>query len=296
MIYSADLGELESTGTRSGLFDDRWAFTSRSSALNFGSAAALAAASRALAGYNDTLADECLEVALRVWSEEQAKDEPDLFRHGNTTGGPLATEELRAAIELLVTTGDDEYAARIREYLPEIGSQFPFHATIAVRALPYMDEEFVARVREFTLAYRERLDEIAGQNPFGVLITEGGWAGNGAVIGMANTNYYLHQAFPDIIGREDVFAGLNYIFGTHPGSDISFVSGVGAQSKKVAYGMNRADYSFIAGGIVPGVLILKPDFPENKEDWPFLWGENEYVIPMGAIFLFLAHAVADLLG
>ena len=58
--------------------------------------------------------------------------------------------------------------------------------------------------------------------------------------------------------------------------------------------MNRADYSFIAGGVVPGVLILKPDFPENKEDWPFLWGENEYVINVGASYLFLANAVNEL--
>ncbi|MCB0599504.1 MAG: hypothetical protein KDD28_35880, partial [Phaeodactylibacter sp.] len=74
-----------------------------------------------------------------------------------------------------------------------------------------------------------------------------------------------------------------------------FVSGVGTVSKKVAYGTNRADFSFIAGGIVPGVLILQPDFPENKEDWPFLWGENEYVISVGSSYLYLVHAVRDLL-
>lgn len=45
-----------------------------------------------------------------------------------------------------------------------------------------------------------------------------------------------------------------------PFMDETFVSGVGAHSKRVAYGMNRADYSFIPGGIVPGVLILNPDF------------------------------------
>ena len=44
------------------------------------------------------------------------------------------------------------------------------------------------------------------------------------------------------------------------------------------------------GGVVPGVLILAPDFPENKEDWPFLWGENEYVITVGGSYLFLANA------
>jgi hypothetical protein len=41
-------------------------------------------------------------------------------------------------------------------------------------------------------------------------------------------------------------------------------------------------FTFIAGGAVPGILILQPDFPENKEDWPFFWGENEYVVDCGA--------------
>jgi hypothetical protein len=58
--------------------------------------------------------------------------------------------------------------------------------------------------------------------------------------------------------------------------------------------MNRADYSFIAGGVVPGVLIIKPDLPENKEDWPFLWGQNEYVVSVGASYLYLANAVVAL--
>ena len=87
----------------------------------------------------------------------------------------------------------------------------------------------------------------------------------------------------------------NYIYGCHPGSDISFVSAVGTHSKPIAYGNNRADFTFIAGGVVPGVLVVKPDFPENKEDWPFLWGENEYVISAGASYIFLVNAVNDLL-
>lgn len=45
----------------------------------------------------------------------------------------------------------------------------------------------------------------------------------------------------------------------------------------------------------PGVLILNPAFPENKEDWPFLWGENEYVVNLGASYLYLVHAAMDLL-
>jgi hypothetical protein len=44
------------------------------------------------------------------------------------------------------------------------------------------------------------------------------------------------------------------------------------------------------------VLVLKPDYPENMDDWPFLWGENEYVIDIAASYLFLAHAAHDLVG
>ncbi len=89
---------------------------------------------------------------------------------------------------------------------------------------------------------------------------------------------------------------LAYLFGCHPGSSTSFVSGVGAVSKTVAYGNNRADFSFIAGGVVPGIIIVKPDFPENKDDWPFLWGENEYVITLAAGYLYLVHAADELLN
>jgi endoglucanase len=86
---------------------------------------------------------------------------------------------------------------------------------------------------------------------------------------------------------------LNYIFGCHPYHNLSFVSAVGTRSKKITYGSNRADFSYIAGGVVPGLLVLHPDFPENKEDWPFLWGENEVVIDICASYIFLSAAVND---
>ena len=89
LIYNPKLKEDQSDGFTSGKFDDRWAFTTRASALNYGSIAALAASSRVLKEYNSLLAQECLATAERVWQEEQNK-EPDVFRYGNTTGGNLA--------------------------------------------------------------------------------------------------------------------------------------------------------------------------------------------------------------
>ena len=294
LVYNPNLDTLQSDGFTSGTFDDRWAFTNRSTPLNYGSIAALAAASRALKGYNDTLAQACLATAIRVWTEEHSHA-PDIFIHGNTTGGPLLEEELKAAVELLATTRDAQYARRISELVPSMEKGFNRYAIIAVRALPYMDKEYHQKIEGLVRSYKKGLDSTSRQNPFGVPVTTGGWAGSGQVVDFAITAYHLHKAFPRIIGPDAVFNGLNYIYGCHPGSNLSLVSGVGTHSKEVAYGNNRADYSFIAGGVVPGVLILPPDFPENKEDWPFIWGENEYVVNVGARYIFLVNAVNQLL-
>ena len=275
--------------------DDRLAFTTATTALNYGSAAALAAASRALRGYRDELADECLSWAQKAWSFEQGRT-PNLFAFGNTTGGHPKDEQLRAAIELLITTKDAKYAKAVNELWPAIDQRFAAHAADAVRVMPLMDSRFKQKLQARATKFRDEIKTAQQENPYGVPVTRGGWAGNGTVIAAATASFYLHTAFPDLFDREAILRGLNFLYGTHPSSDISFVSGVGTHSKKVAYGSNRADFSFIAGGIVPGVLILKPDFPENKEDWPFLWGENEYVINVGASYIFLVHAAQELLA
>ncbi len=151
-----------------------------------------------------------------------------------------------------------------------------------------------SRLKDYVVRYKALNDGFDKENPYGVPISARGWAGNTIVIDWAITNYYAHKYYPDIIGSEYVFKGLNYILGCHPYSNISFVSTVGTLSKKITYGSNRADFRFIAGGIVPGVLLLKPDFLENKEDWPFLWGENECVIDTGAAWVLLSGAVNEL--
>jgi hypothetical protein len=48
--------------------------------------------------------------------------------------------------------------------------------------------------------------------------------------------------------------------------------------------------------VVPGLLLFQPDFLENKEDWPFFWGENEYVIDICAAYVFLSNAVNEMVS
>ena len=295
LIYSPKIDSFQTDGYRSGLFDDRWAFTTRSTPLNYYSASALAAASRALKGYNDELAAECLQTAISVWEEEGAK-EPDLFHYGNTTGGALEDEQLKAAIQLWITTGEQQYAEFIESGWERIDQRFFQHASSIAPLLGDLSESFQSNFRSRVEKHKTWMDSLLVENPYGVPITRGGWAGSGAVTGFGLTAYQLHQAFPDLIDKEYTLRALEFLYGNHPGSDISLVSGVGTKSKKVAYGNNRADYSFIAGGVVPGVLIIAPDFPENKENWPFLWGENEYVVSGASSYLYLTLAANKLLN
>jgi len=290
LVYNPDLEPYESNGLSSGTPDDRWAFTMRMSSNSYGSVAALAAAARALRGYNDALANECLTTAERAWTDEQAQPRGEGRRAFFGRGG-----EIRALLQLYISTDKKQYAYQFREKLfAALENNVDRNIYYAVQAIPYMDQEYKEKLIPYVKKYRESNDNMLTGNPYGVPIREGGWAGNGGIVDWAITNYLLHQSYPEIIGPEYTYRGIGYIYGCHPCSNISFVSGVGRYSKRMAYGNNRADFSFIAGGIVPGVLVLKPDFPENMIEWPFLWGENEYVIDICAEYIFLANAAARL--
>ena len=293
-IYSDKMTPLQSDGIYSGVPDDRWAFTTHTTPLNYDAASALAAASRVLRGFDDQMADTCLQTAENVWQEEHSQP-PALFHSFNTTGGDLHSEELKLAVELLIATrGKDIYRQRLNELLPTIQELFPREGGTAVRAIPFMPPEFREALRSMLVAYKPKLDANLAKNPYGVPISMGGWGGSGQALDFAAQMFFLHQAFPDLIGAGYTFRVLDYLLGAHPVSNVSYVSGIGAQSKLIAYGNNRADYTFIPGGVIPGVTVIQPDFPELMNDWPFLWYENEYVVDAASAFIFVANAANSL--
>ena len=293
-IYSAQMTPLQSDGIHSGLSDDRWAFTTHTTPLEYDSASALAAASRVLRGYDDALAQKCLDTAMRVWRDEHSKPAV-IFRSFNTTGGRLEDEEIMAAVELILATkGEDVYTSRLKELLPTIREHFAIVGWTAARALPFMDSDFRTALASDVTAYKAELDADFAKNPFGVPIEIGPWAGSHQVAAMAIQMYVFHEAFPLIVGKDYTLRAFDYVLGRHPASNVSLVSTVGTSSKLIAYGNNRADYTFIPGGMIPGVLIVRPDFPELKSDWPFLWYENEYVIDTAATFILAANAAEAL--
>jgi hypothetical protein len=291
--YNPALKPYESDGKSSGTKDDRWAFTNRTTTLDYHSIAALAAANRVLKDFNKPLADDCLIQAKRLWEEDKS-----LAAREDTIFGKYRTNiELMAALQLFITTREEEYSSRFKELLwPALDKALGPNISVALHAVSYLDDDYCKQLRDYVIQYKALNDGFDKENPYGVPISARGWAGNTIVIDWAITNYYAHKFYPDIIGSAYVFKGLNYILGCHPYSNISFVSTIGTLSKKITYGNNRADFSFIAGGVVPGVLLLKPDFLENKEDWPFLWGENECVIDTGAAWVLLSCAVNELVN
>ena len=293
LIYDPSMGELESDGFHSGKFDDRWAFTSHTTALNYGSAAGLAAASRVLGEIDQELADECLQTALNVWVYEQTH-EPATFHVGNTTGGKIGHEQIKAAVELWLATGDKIYLQALENLFPEEMMDFAFTASQFLRVYNELSPKSQQRIHEYALKLDELFKPMITENPFGVPITRRSWAGNGFVVAYGLSQYQLHKQFPEEFDGSGAVRSLHYLYGCHPAHNLSFVSAVGAKSKKVAYGNNRADFTFIAGGVVPGILVLNPDFPENKEDWPFFWGQNEYVVNLASSYMLLVQAVSEL--
>jgi len=307
--YNPKLQPYETDGKSSGTFDDRWAFTTRMPFMDYQTAATLAQAYRALKGFNNDLADRAMNNSKRLVEEAD-----ELMKKPRKNENPWMKmwargADITAVLQLYITTSDTKYADRYNEkiwsMLEPPKMDFPGFDPIffmsrslktAMEAIPYMDDAYKEKLKEYVVKYKTALDEMEKKNPYGVPIVKGGWGGSGSVVNSAITNYYAYKVFPEIMSKEDVLRGINYIFGCHPYSNISFVNAVGTRSKKVAYGNNRADFATIAGGIVPGVMLLKPDFLENKDDWPFLWGENEVTIGGSAEYIFLANAVNDLIN
>ena len=299
-IYDAKLGPQEVKGDFSGAPDDRWAFTTKEARLQYGSAAALAAASQVLKGWDDPLAKECLDTAVKLWQEEHAH--PTVTQYPTDWGFPtnfmqqmVRGEEWKATVQLLIATnGGEVYKKRIAELFPETQKYFGFGGWTAVFALPYMDADFKKQVEASVRSYKPELDKELAATPFGVPPSLRTWGGSIEVIDLGIRMYFLHKAFPEIVGPEYTLRAANYILGTHPVSSTSYVSSIGTVSKLKAYGNNRSDNTFIPGGVVPGYIIIKPDFPECIDDFGFLWFEDEYVIDVASRWVIEANAADTL--
>jgi endoglucanase len=287
-----------------------------------------------LKDWDDALAKDCLETAIKAWNDEKAHPTPGPARGaapaGAPTAGVLAASQgavatapaasaatsapiappvgpgprgpgveldWPAALELTIATnGAEPYKSRLKELFPQLitEQQLDSRGWTAVRALPYLDASAKDQMREAVKTYMAGLDKQLDATPFGVPPSVGTWGGSGAVVDMAIRMYFLHKTFPDLVGPEYTLRAVNYILGTHPVSSTSYVAGVGTVSKTMTYSNNRADNSYIPGALIPGYIIIKPDFPECIDDFGFLWFEDEAVVAGSASWVVAGNAAQSL--
>ena len=338
-IYDPKLGRNEVKGDYSGRPDDRWIFTTNNPFFQWNAIAALAASADVLKGWDDALAKDCLETAIKAWNEEKAHPTQNTPGGGfggaapasAPAGGVLAASQgaclvlkaagapassgttsapdnsasrfgrggfgvgldWAAALELTIATnGAEPYKSRLKELFPQMitPQQMGLRGWTAVRALPYLDASAKEQMREAVKTYMAGLDKQLDTTPFGVPPSLGTWGGSGAVVDMAIRMYFLHKAFPDLVSPEYTLRAVNYILGTHPVSSTSYVAGVGTVSKTKTYSNNRADNAYIPGAVIPGYIIIKPDFPECIDDFGFLWFEDEAVVAGSASWVVAGNA------
>ena len=287
--------EVSADGKSSGTPDDMWAFTTRNPSLDFQAATMFAAASRALKGYNDNLAERALTQSKRLMEEatELMKNRPARNGRANRNNG---RGDLGTNLQLYAATKEQQY---LDNFNGQIWNALDRNAIntmqTALDAVPYLDEAYKQRLRPYVERYAAYIDTLALQNPYGVPIGLGNWAGGGSVLSFGTTVCFAHRYFPDIIRRDVVFRTAEWLYGCHPYHNYSFVAVVGAaRPKQVFYGNNRADFSFIPGNVAPGLLFRQPDHFENFDDWPFLWGQNEGTIAGNTQYIIFGSALKDI--
>ena len=245
--------EVWADGKRSGTPDDMWAFTTRSPRLDLQAADVHTSAARVLKGYNDELAARAQSQADRLRKEANQLLEQQRAR----TNAPAMTNDAWLF-------GDASIVRNVQ---------------VAIDSIPMKDEAYHQRIRPLVEKFAAYIKSFDLQNPYGVPIGLGNWAGVNMVLNFGIAVNYAHIYFPDIVSKDEVYRVSNWLYGCHPYHNYSFVAVVGAaRPKQVFYGNNRADFSFIPGNVAPGLLFRQPDHFENYDDWPFLWGQNEGTI------------------
>jgi len=283
LVYTPSMDSTQKSATHSGIRDDRWVFTEENPRRELQVAACLATAYRSLRGFNDPLAFDCLDAAKSLWDLHSQSGNPGL---------------IDPAAELFLSTGDQKYLDFIYDHKALIVDNLRFTGPAMGRiASKINNPEFKTELETALKAYARVIADQCSETPYGVRYQPRVWGDGWNIQSFGVHQYFLHKGFPDIFPTEPVYNSLNFVLGVHPGENTaSFVSGVGAKSLLVAYGVNRDEWSFIPGGSASGTALIRPDLPELKE-WPYLWQQTEYVMGGGALnYMFLVLASDELLG
>ncbi len=246
--------------------DDRLVFTEINPEHEMLTSQALAVAYRAMKHYNEELSQKCLKIAKEIFERDSS----------NFNG-----EKLNAAAELFLSTKDDRYKNLLLENRSELLKNIYSHTIVIGRIKEIFDDEFQKEIDNSVAKFYHQIVESQNENPFGVPYKPYIWGAGWGIQAFGVSQLFLHLYFPEIFKSDYLLNALNFMLGVHPGkNNASFVSGIGVNSLTTAYGFNRADWSYIPGGIGSGTALIRPDLPELKV-WPYLWQQTEYVLGGG---------------
>jgi len=285
LFHDPALKSDQRNATHSGKTDDRLVFTEQNAAHEYKGIAALAIAGRVLKGLNPRLARESRDAAEALWRQE--RDPAKGFN-----------EKIVAAVELWLTTKQPEYGQVLLDNRTQIIAHVEEVGWSVGKVLNLIkDKTFVEEIRDSVARSFEKTAESQKSNPFGVPYRPVIWGAGWDIQHFGVNQYFLHKAFPSVVTPQYMLNALNFILGVHPGENTaSFASGIGSRSMTTAYGINRADWSYIPGGVVSGTALIRPDLPELK-DFPYLWQQGEYVLGGGSSnYMFLVLAADQVLS
>ncbi len=290
--YNASMKAGERSGAESGKPDDRWVFTEQDPQHEYKAISALAGCGRVLKAFKPQLAAECTQAAEHLWAAEL--DPPD-----SKVAIEAFNERMIAASQLWMTTRNPVYKAALLHNGAELIAHSGAIGWMIAQVAPSLgDAAFLSDLHAAVARDFAAMGKVQQQDsPFGVPYKPHIWGGGWEIERFGVEQYYLHRAFPDVVTTDYMLNALNFMLGVHPGENTaSFASGVGARSATIAYGFNRADSSYIPGGVVSGTALIRPDFPELK-DFPFLWQQMEYVLGGGSTnYMFLVLAADQVLN
>ena len=278
LVYDPKLKQDQKTVSTSGKLDDRFVFTEDNPDRELQAAGGLAAASVALKTFDPKMSADALNVAQTLMGRDyhRASIEPRVF----------------ALTELILATHDPHMVAMLISLKDQIVKHIAETGWEVGQVIGDIhDKEFLTEMAKAVGTYEQQVRALSQQNPYGVPYTPKIWGAGWDIQAFGVHQYFLHKAWPNLAGTDAELNALNFDLGVHPGENTqSFVSGVGVRSATVAYGANRADWSYIPGGVISGTALIRPDLPELKV-WPFFWQQSEYVMGGGATdYMFLALA------
>jgi hypothetical protein len=240
-----------------------------------------------LRDYNPELADECYKTAQILYSNNSDKE-----------GQRLKSAKAVALIELFQAGKEEHYKNALIDMQDVITKNFRNIGPALAKIISLIDDQdFLDSIKIAASGYKMEIDELEKENPFGVPYRPRIWGAGWDIQAFGVSQYFLHLGWPEIFETNYLLHSLNFVLGCHPGDNsLSFASGVGSESLEVAYGTNRADWSYIPGGVGSGTALIRPDFPELKK-WPYFWQQTEYVMGGGSgNFMFLALAANHVLN